>query len=512
MSRKDGPRRVRSLIAGTAVALPAIFLAGCVTPPPEVESRSIVIAIDGLQFLEPPVNSVLFPNLQATYESLVRWGWSSQEWQPYLAESVSQSEDRKTLGVKLREGVRFSDGTVLDAEAAKAVLDAQYSDEAYWWYPTIQASGLEIVVTGEYQLEFRADVPITTALPLDTSGLVSPTVYLDPDERATLPDNPVGTGRYLLEEVAPDVSARYVRNHDYWNPEAVDFDEVTYQVFSDPVASLNALKSAQIDAAILPEQYIAEAEASGLSVFAAPPDTSNMLVIFDTAGEIIPALGDVRVRRAMSMAFDRAAIVENTQYGLGGASAQVFPENHPGHVDGVDDRYSFDVEGARDLMAEAGYADGFDLVIPRVPDSESGNQYRSALEPIIVQALSEIGVRVTFETVDTASWGAKEPQYPVQYRTQNTNAIYIYSSDQGTHNWSSLFDDEARDLLEVVRSGTIDESNDAWAAFGAHVLDEAWFIPVTQLSMTIWVTQPDIELDMSESNGFAQIDWFHLAD
>jgi peptide/nickel transport system substrate-binding protein len=505
----------RAAITGTT-ALAIAGLVACASPQEPSGPRSITIAVDSLTsltYFEAPVHSAATWDMgvQAVYESLIRWGSRSNKWLPYLAESVTVSEDRRTLTVGLREGVKFSDGTAMDAEGVKEVLDAVLFDEGLWTQPTSVASGLEIVVIDDLTLEFRADVAITTALPVDT-GIVSPTAYLDPETRSRLVEHPVGTGPYLFEGAVPEVSATYVRNPDYWNPEAVDFERVTYERFDDPIAILNALKTRQVDAGKIPANYVAEAEAAGLSVFVPPATSSNMLLIVDTAGEIVPALGDVRVRQAMALAFDRTAIVDEVQNGIGNDSSQVFPEGHPGHVEDGDDRYAFDLDRARDLMAEAGYADGFDLVIPK-PADPTAFGYAFELEPLILQALGDIGIRVTFEpTSDPYGMNGDNLNNAVLFLTLDLNAIYIYSSGQGADDWRRAFGDEGRELLETIVTGTQTASDEAWAAFGERALDQAWYIPLSQVAEGIWATQSDIELDTDEYIGFAPLDWFHIAE
>jgi peptide/nickel transport system substrate-binding protein len=503
----------RVAFAGVAGAVAAVSLVACSAPAAEVSERSLTVAVSGLYYAEPPYTADYAGfdlGSQATYESLIGWSTRTDGWVPAMAESVTESEDRKTLTIRLREGVKFSDGTVLDAENAKAVMDSIIFDEEMYNRQAAIDSGLEIVVIDDLTLEMRGDVPLMLGVPV-SPGLPSPTAYLDPEIQATMVDVPVGSGPYLREEVVPDVSATYVRNPDYWNPDAVDFESVTFEIFDDPIAILNALKSGQIDAGQIPANFVADAEDAGLSVYVPPARTSNFLLILDSAGEIIPALGDVRVRQAMAMAFDRASIVEKAQNGLGNGSSQVFPEDHPAHVDGEDDRYPFDVERARELMADAGYEDGFDLVIPK-PGPEAPTwygQYNPELEPIVQQSLADIGIRVTFEVEENMS--AKSSTHPVWFWMLGPEAVYIHSTAQGADDWRPMLDAEATASLEAIRSGTRTEVDQSWAEFGEHSLDEAWFIPVSQVVDAIWATRADIDFDMTDPDAGVLLR-FHIAD
>jgi peptide/nickel transport system substrate-binding protein len=484
------------IIAGVATAVAATGLVACTGSEEASGPRSLTVAVTGLYFPDPPAVTGADCGLGATYEPLVRTSEVTGTWEPVLAETATVSDDRKTLTMRLREGVKFTDGTILEAEGVKAVLDDMLFDEGMWTQPATVASGFEISVVDDMTLEFHADVPLSDALPVWV-GIPSPTAYLDPEKRATLKDNPVGTGPYLRDEVVPDVSATFVRNPDYWNADAVGFDSLTCLIFDDPVAILNALTTGQVDVGIISANAASEAEANGLSLYFSPPDVSNLFVMLDTAGEVVPALGDVRVRQAMAMAFDREAILEQTQNGIGGASSQVFGENHPAYVEGGDDRYPYDPERARELLAEAGYPDGFDLVVPWPADpAPYGGQFDSELEPIILQYLGDIGIRVMFEVTDDPS--GKNPNYGALYIKADPGSIFIYASGQGADDWGRAFGEEGNALFQQIISGTKAESDEAWAEFGELALDEAWFIPLSQMTGAIWASQPDIEVDTSK--------------
>jgi peptide/nickel transport system substrate-binding protein len=502
----------RGAIAGTAAVAIAVGVAACAAPAEEAGPSAITIAVPAISFLDAPYTSIAGWEMQtnAIFEPLIFWNPVSNEADPVLAESLSWSEDRKTLTVHLRDGVEFSDGTVLDAEAAKQYLDAVLFDETFFALPTLEAAGLEFVVVDDMTLDFRADIPINDSMWLNI-GIGSPTAYLAAPEE--FKEHPVGTGPYLLDEFVPEVSATLVRNPDYWNPDAVEFDSVTFEIFVDPIASLNALKSGQIDVASIPSNYVTEAEDSGLSLsYPAVYGESTFLAIY-SGSEAIPALGDVRVRQAIAMSFDRESIRETIQNGLGGASPQVFNEGHPAHVEGGDDRYAFDLDKARDLMAEAGYEDGFDLVIPKLAEG-ANPQYSSELEPVIVQALSDINIRVSFELVDVADWGTPDSTYPVLYFKQGPGAIFIYASGLGAGDWSGMIDEHGRELLQTIKEGTLKESDAAWAEFGEYSYEQAWFIAVTQPPSGIYATTPGLAIDMAafHGGGSIQLRWIHVDD
>src|SRR5690606_17813898 len=115
------------------------------------------------------------------------------------------------------------------------------------------------------------------------------------------------------------------------------------------------------------------------------PGTWTGMYLNDRAGEMVPALGDVRVRRAMNMVFDREAIAAHLYAGEATATAQIFNPGSSAYDASLDGAYPFDVNEARRLMEEAGYADGFGIEVPSV----SGDS--AFYNPLIIQQLGLIG-------------------------------------------------------------------------------------------------------------------------
>src|SRR5690606_40457987 len=136
------------------------------------------------------------------------------------------------------------------------------------------------------------------------------------------------------------------RNADYWNAEAFPFARVTITPISDGVARLNALKSGQIDAGMSEARAVADAEANGLTVNRIDVDWFG-LIIADREGKITPALADVRVRKALNMAFDAKSILEFVELGYGRLSDQIFPATSQAYVEELDEVYSYDPEAAK---------------------------------------------------------------------------------------------------------------------------------------------------------------------
>lgn len=491
---------MRSKIRATAAAVVAsavTLLALVACSPAESDSPSSIRI--GVEFLSAPANdplnfgNTLFLANQASYEPLVVWDQEADSYEPWLAEEFSLDDARTTMTVKLRENVDFVDGIHMDAPGVKSYFDILLATETSLPYAYLGKFGLEVAAIDEYTLEFTTTAPMT---PLFFEGftltpIASPQAATDPDELAVAA---VGTGPYVLEDEVPEVSATYVRNPDYWNPDAFAFDEVTFVLFADRIAAGNALRAGQIDATTIDLSFAADLETQGFSIHEGRGQTGT-LVLLDQAGAIVPALADRRVREAMMIAFDRAQIAETLDYQLGKVSVQPFVEGMAGYVEGGDDRYPYDLERAHDLMNEAGYADGFDITIPTAPGVTSN------FEPIVQTTLAEIGIRVTYEPfADSVAQmeAAESGRYPVlvsNWFYVNTTS-YLYDARFPFSNAA-----RAQELLDVYFQGTQSEAEEAVAAFGEYLLDEIWFVPFSHPPI-LWATTPELEMVVGDVNGF----------
>ena len=296
------------------------------------------------------------PVLFLTYDRLVHMDAEGNE-QPGLATDWEFSDDGHTLTFPLREGVTFHDGTPFDAEAAKANLErVRDLPESVNKRDLQMVSAIEVVSPTEITLTLDALAPQLPLVLSDRSGaMLSPAAFDKPDlDRA-----PVGTGMFRVTEYVSGDHITYERNEDYWDEDAVNLAGMVVRFMEDPKTRLNALRSGQIDwtevsaldFASLESDPNFEAEVfSGLAYQNLPMDRSH------------PALADVRVRQALNYGINAEALNEVLNRGLALVCDQAFPPDYFTHNEEIGcDYYPYDPDRARELLAEAGYADGLDL-------------------------------------------------------------------------------------------------------------------------------------------------------
>ena len=240
--------------------------------------------------------------IQAVYQTLCV-GVPGGEYVPDAAESWEVSDDNRSVTAHLREGAQYSDGSPVDAESVKASFEVvkETASDRY----------------GDITFDIPDDQTITITWaepqPLLVDRVCAPKLasidFLASDDRDT---QPVGSGPYTYDIDASTQGSIYqlVKNPDYWNADAYPYETLELRVLSDETAALNALKTGQIDGTVISSNAYDEAKSSGLEI---TESQGGMLMIHltDRLGEVIPALGDVRVRQAMNMMIDKQSVVDN---------------------------------------------------------------------------------------------------------------------------------------------------------------------------------------------------------
>lgn len=416
-------------------------------------------------------------------------------YSPRAAESFEYNEGNTVLSITLRDDLRFSDGDPIDAEIIKDNI--LWSKDNGAFFSSIE----EVVVHDDLNLEVRQSEPDRNVmLSLFAMAIWNTNATDDPDTFATSPDE---SGPYLLVEEESTSGATYTfeRNPDYWDPESFAYDDVTVTMLPDDTSRLNALKSGQVDVAPIAGTTGAEAEQSGLTVNELSASFMG-LILGDREGEISEPIGDVRVRQAISMAFDREAMVNAVYDGYAIPNAQPYLEGMSGYQEDQEDIYAYDPERAKELLGEAGYEDGFDLTIPsHAPQTQQIERY-------IRQALADIGIRVTFDAQSDDTWLPAYSGGEYAVVPMGLPAAQTVDSASPEFFWNPWQNDDpaATELLDQINSGTPEEAAAATEELGKLQLEEAWFAVYAHPSI-LWASKDGIEVAQPQ-----YADWVRLYD
>jgi peptide/nickel transport system substrate-binding protein len=496
--------RSHSRALGAVVATSvAVTLIGCSAPVAD-EELTLRIAVAGIDVgsWDPAQGAGFYPSVlvaDALFEGLGVWNYETYSVDPVLAESFDFADDGRSVDVVLHQDVDFVDGTHLDADGAVKYLEYVLDGDAWVLEGALAGYDIDFEVTGEYAFTISTGAPIyipTSFEALVELPFVSPAAIDDP-ERANA--EPFGSGPYVIEDVEPGASMTFVRNTDYRNPDAYPYDTIELIAIADPIAGLNALKTGQVDVVGgLPAEYASEAESSGLSLREFST-TVAYLNIRNAVETNVEALADVRVRHALMFAFDREAIAESLFAGYATPTIQAYAPGQPEYIEDAGDRYGYDPERARELLSEAGYPDGFDLVIPTL------GGYTTILEPIVQQSLSDIGIRVTYRAAAdfteyaSMAWGDGYDigMTPGENLVNSTRLLDTEFPGLGRPFVPSP---EIVELRDTIRGPDADAAAEAAQELGELLLDEVWYVPLV-LPTTIWATIPEVVIDGDDFSG-----------
>lgn len=423
------------------------------------------------------------------------------EIEPNLATEWSYNADNSVLNLKLRDGVTFTDGTPFDGEAVKANLEYLKNGAGQNSFMVASISEVEVVSPTEVNLHLSEPDPGLLQNLAVVGGAMASPVILGVEGSA---NNPIGSGPYAYDANASVLGRQYVfvRNADYWNAEAFPFERVTITPINDAVARLNALKSGQIDAGMSEARAVADAEANGLTVNRIDVDWFG-LIIADREGKITPALADPRVRKAINMAFDSKSILEFVELGFGRLSDQIFPATSQAYVPELDEVYPFDPEQARALLAEAGYADGFELLLPET------NGF-AAFYPIIEKYLKDIGITVKWEKVApnatiTELRSGKYPAYLFQFGYQGEwSEFRKFGFPESPWNTSKVADPAFLEMLDKTLYATGDEQVALYKELNRYMVENAFYAPMYRRD-TIYLTNKEIVVELQSTNVLSPI-------
>ncbi|MFI6816017.1 ABC transporter substrate-binding protein [Nonomuraea sp. NPDC050328] len=414
------------------------------------------------------------PYLQAVYDSLLHMKPDGSH-APNLASEWSYNPEQTVLTLKLRSGITFSDGQPFNADAAAKNL-LRFRDGTS---PSANLfrSVADVAAVDDKTVEIRLSErnPALLNLLSQNGGLMqSPATFDNPDSK----NNPVGTGPYTLNTAETVIGTSYTfdAKANYWNPDNVHYKKIVMKVFEDPTALLNAIKGKQVNAANLTSnQILEEVQAAGFGTVTGSVNFLGLL-LWDRAGKLTPALGDKRVRQAINYAIDADAMFKAMTQGVGERTGQIFPPTSPGYDAKLDTYYTYNPDKARQLMAEAGYKDGFTLKVQNRLFPESAHA-------LYAQQLGAIGIKVEFTdpgaNIFADMMGGK---FSASVFMQGQDIVdWQLSQFLLTKNapWNPFKyeDSTVEKLTTVLRDGDKKEADEAAKELNRYIVEQAWFNP-----------------------------------
>jgi peptide/nickel transport system substrate-binding protein len=283
---------------------------------------------------------------------------------PGLATSWSYGANNESFTITLRPGVKFSDGTPLNAQAVKTWIqhEVKPGNGGATWLPNLQS----VTVTGPQTVTFKFNKPtpnleMVFGQTLAVGSIGSPKAVA----AGTLTKTTGGTGPYMLDPSATVAGATYtyVQNPNYWDKSAQHWNKVVVKVIASPTSTLQALQSGQVQVAFdQPVTSVPVAARSGLK-YVDPLTLLLGLSILDRDGKVSKPLANVQVRQALNYAIDRAALTKLLGSGYGQPITQMAAPGWDSYNAALEKMYPYNPAKAKQMLAAAGYPNGFTLPV-----------------------------------------------------------------------------------------------------------------------------------------------------
>ena len=395
------------------------------------------------------------PAVQVTnhiFDTLTVVNRDTGELEPQIAESWEQIDDT-TWQFKIRQGIKFHDGTELTADDVKFSLDRAINSAAVSYVIDFVAS-VDKIDDYTVQLNLKAPYgPILRNLSVPFTAIVPKAVVEADEEGFTL--NPVGSGPYKFVSWSQGDSCKLEAFEDYFDG-APETQNLVMKVIPEAAQRTIALETGEVDLAydILPNDISKIEENPDLTMFEAP----SLTCFYISFNMKKAPFDNEKVRTAINYAIDRQLIIDTIASGAGQpADAIIAPAVFGYYSPGT---YEYDPEKAKALMEEAGYGDGFSTTL-----WVNDNQERIEVCQAISAMLMDIGIECQVEVMEFGTFiqrstdGEHEMAY-FGWVTSTTDADYTYyslehSSQQGAAgNRTFLADPEVDALVEEGRSSS----------------------------------------------------------
>ena len=308
---------------------------------------------------------------------------------PAVASDYTISDDAKTYTFTLRDGVTFHDGTPVTIEDVKYSIDryAEIQGESSAFSSLVDS----VEVQDDKTLVVNLKESYSEFLPMMTIAII-------PQSNEDPAGNPIGTGPFKYVSYTPGQNLELEKYDGYWQEGVPSLDSVEFKFIADVDTAFVELQAGTID--ILKYLTAAQAETLGDEDYNIVQGSMNLVHAMYLNSAYEP-LSKTEVRQALCYAVDRDAI---NNFIFGGKShiigSHMIPAMSKYYEPEAETVYSYDPEKAKELLADAGYADGFDLEIT-VPSSYS--QHVDSAQ-IIADELSQVGINVTLNQVEWSTW------------------------------------------------------------------------------------------------------------
>ena len=445
--------------------------------------------------------------IKSLFDGLMDYEPGTTNLTPDLAESYTVSDDGMTYTFKIRKGVKFHNGRELVAGDIKYSIERAVNPETqspgggFFWsidgYDAMASGGASelsgITTPDDHTVVIKLSQPDATFLHVVAINFS----FAVPKEEVEkygqdFGTNPVGTGAYKLKEWSLGQRVVFEKNIDYFKPGVPNLDSIEFQVGLEPSVALLKLQKGEVDIlgdGIPPANYLDVVN---------DPANKDLIVIGDqlhtgylSINVNVAPFDNVKVRQALNMAINKDRIVQIVN-GRAVPANQPLPPAMPGY-DNNYSGYSYDPAGAKKLLAEAGFADGFSTELWNMNTDPNPRITQS-----IQKDLAEIGIKAEIKSLAQSTViaaGGEPDQAPLLWSggmawiADFPDPSNFYGpilgcggAVPGGWNWAwycnEALDEKSRVADGMFQADKSDERLELWRSIYIDIMEEAPWVPV----------------------------------
>jgi peptide/nickel transport system substrate-binding protein len=397
----------------------------------------------------------------AIFDTLVDYDIENTKIIPRAARKVNIVGATQLI-FQLRKGIKFSNDEPLDAYAVQATFQRTMASATASLQKSLFANVASVDVKDQYTSIWNLKAPDPILLQRLASWPIMPTKYMA-EHGDRIADQPVGSGPYKIKSWQRGYELTLERHDAYWGPKPA-YQQLGYRTIATPEAQLAALLSGQIQIAADLTPQMAKSLASSKKVrVITKPRILQALITLDQEGrtDAKGPMTDVRVRRALNMGVDIDGIIKHVLLGNGTRTAAGVNPLQFGFDPSIKP-YRYDPNGAKQLLAAAGYSDGLQL---RMIDQNAGIVAQEQTAEAVQAQLAQIGVQVTLDPIaDPSAVGALvrsgKAGPMIQFGNGSSgvfDAAAAFSFIYRTGNPFSYYGNPPFDALYLKQNGTYDK-------------------------------------------------------
>lgn len=395
---------------------------------------------------------------------------------PVLATSYQWSADRKTVTFTLRQGVKFSNGDPMTAADVVYSIKRVIAPKSTYPYKALMGKVVSVSQVSPTKVAVTLSQPNNEWL--YQFAAYSNGVIVDPAAVSAIATKPVGTGPYEFSSMVSNYSVTLAANPHYWG-EAPGPSTVVFRYFSNANSENSALESGQIDVIDnLPSPSDAGKFTNNpaYKIVSGPTNGKIQLTLNNTAGQ----LKNVLVRRAISYAVDKQAIVKTVAAGYGTVIGSDTVPGDPWYSARYATVYPYNPAKAKQLLRQAGYGKGFGLTLTLPPYG-----YATAAGPLIAANLKAVGINVTIKDIQWPLWLS---QVFTHHNFQMTIVDHVEARDIGNYAIPTYY----WDYNKTTQVGALLAAGDAASTPAGQVAKYTQVLNmITADAVNCWLYNPD---------------------